>query len=130
MEKIPTWIEKLLLPKLKEITGEIKALHTRIDSMEKEITSLRNEVMTKFEAADNKVATLDTKVDSLRNEVISRFEAVNTRFDSLETRLPVMEKISELEARITGLEKKLADKPKKGLWRKKTQKDSSKRRKP
>jgi hypothetical protein len=43
MEKIPTWIERLLLPKLNEITGEIKALHTRIDSVEKEITSLRSE---------------------------------------------------------------------------------------
>lgn len=129
MEKIPTWIEKLLLPKLKEITGETKALHTRIDSMGNEITRLRNEAMPKLEAADNKVAILDTKVDSLKSEVIPRFDALNTRFDSLEARLPVREKISELEARLTGLEKKLADKPKKSVWKRKTQKDSLKKRK-
>ncbi|MQY54560.1 MAG: hypothetical protein GH149_04675 [Methanosarcinales archaeon] len=35
MEKIPTWIERLLLPKLNEIVGAIKALHSRIDSVEK-----------------------------------------------------------------------------------------------
>jgi len=39
MEKIPAWIERMLLPKLNEITGEIKAIHTRIDSVEKEIVS-------------------------------------------------------------------------------------------
>ena len=30
IEKIPAWIERLLLPKLNEISGEIKAIHTRI----------------------------------------------------------------------------------------------------
>ena len=55
MEKIPGWIEKLLLPKLNEITGEIKAIHTRIDAVEKEVASLRREMLTKFESADAKL---------------------------------------------------------------------------
>lgn len=93
MEKIPTWIGRLLLPKLNEITGEIKAIHTRIDPVEKEIVSLRNEMLTKFEA-------LDAKVESLRNEMVSRF-------DSLETKMPMMEKIAELEVRLAEIEKKV-----------------------
>ena len=104
MEKIPAWIERLLLPKLNEITGEIKATHTRIDSVEKEIVDLRNEMLTKFDALDAKVAAVDAKVDakvdSLRNEMISRF-------DSLETRMPMMEKIAELEVRLAEIEKKI-----------------------
>ena len=67
MEKIPGWIKQLLMPKLNEITGEIKALHTRIDGVEKEVASLRN-------------------------EMISQFEAVYSRFDSLEARIPAMGK--------------------------------------
>ena len=120
----------MLLPKLNEISGEIKALHTRIDAVEKEVASLRSEtkteiaglrteMLTKFEAADAKAESLrneiltkfeaaDNKVESLRNEMISRFEAVNSRFDSLEARLPVMEKMAEFEVRLTELEKKLA----------------------
>ncbi|MCK4476618.1 MAG: hypothetical protein KAU16_07815 [Methanophagales archaeon] len=104
MEKIPSWIERLLLPKLNEIVGEIKALEAkiesvdnkvdvRIDAVEKEIASLRTETLVKFEAAD-------AKAESLRNEMISRFEAVDSRFDSLEARIPVMEKIAELEVRL------------------------------
>ncbi|MGB2728484.1 MAG: hypothetical protein WBD09_08400 [Halobacteriota archaeon] len=123
MEKIPAWIERMLLPKLNEITGEIKAIHTRIDSVEKEIVSFRNEtkteigslrtetkteiaslrteMMVKFEAAD-------VKAESLRNEMISRFEAVDARFDTFETRIPVMEKMAEFEVRLAEIEKKLA----------------------
>ena len=73
----------MLLPKLNEITGELKAIHTRIDGVEKGVTSLRSEMMTKFEA-------VDVKFDSLRNEMISKFDAVDFRFDALEARIPVM----------------------------------------
>jgi len=67
MEKIPGWIERLLMLKLNEITGELKALHTRIDAVhtridgvEKEVASLRSAMMTKFEAVDFEAG--DTKV--------------------------------------------------------------------
>ena len=93
IEKIPGWIERLLLLKLNEITGEIKTIHTRIDSVEKDVAGLRREMMTKFES-------VDAKVESLRTEAISRFEAVDRRFDSLEARLPVIEKMAELEVRL------------------------------
>jgi hypothetical protein len=48
MEKVPSWMERLLLPKLNEITGEIKAIHTHIDAVWKEIVSLRNETKTEI----------------------------------------------------------------------------------
>ena len=77
--KIPAWIGRLLLPKLNVITGEIKALHTRIDSVEKEVVGLRREMLSKFEARDS-------------------------RFDSLEARIPVMEKMAEFEVRLADCE--------------------------
>jgi len=94
MEKIPSWMERLLLPKLNEITGELKAIHTRIDAVEKGITSLRNEMLAKFEAADAKVESLrkETKSDieslrkeisSLRNEMLTKFEAADAKVESL-----------------------------------------------
>jgi outer membrane murein-binding lipoprotein Lpp len=33
-EKIPGWIERLLMPKLSEISGDIKAINARIDALE------------------------------------------------------------------------------------------------
>ena len=115
MERIPGWIERLLMPKLNEISGEIKALEAkiesvdskvdvRIDAVEKEVASLRSETLTELVVADAKVESLrnETKgaIESLEKVTISRFEAVDRRFDSLEVKLPVMEKIAELEARL------------------------------
>jgi uncharacterized coiled-coil DUF342 family protein len=77
MEKIPSWMERLLLPKLKEITGEIKAIHTRIDAVGKEIVSLRNEMISRFETVD------------------AKFEKVDARFDSFEAKIPATEQIAE-----------------------------------
>ena len=66
-EKIPGWIERLLLPKLSELDGdgEIKAVNTRIYSV-------------------------NERIDSLRNETKSEFTGLNYRFDSLENRIPVI----------------------------------------
>ncbi len=38
-EKIPFWVECLLMPKLNEISGEIKAINTRIDAFESKMNS-------------------------------------------------------------------------------------------
>ena len=115
MEKIPSWMERLLLPKLNEISGELKAIHTRIDAVatgivslrnetKTEIVSLRNEMLAKFEAADTRVA-------SLRTELKSDFASfkTETKFESLDARIPAIEKLTEFEARVLEVEKKLAE---------------------
>jgi len=70
-EKIPGWIERLLLPKLSEISGDIKAVNGRIDALE---------------------FNMSTRIDSLESNMntrMYRFEAINTRLDSLDKRIPV-----------------------------------------
>ena len=112
MEKIPGWIERMLLPKLNEISGEIKALEAKIESVDNKvdvrIDSLRKEMLSKFESVDVKLESAGGKVESLRNEIISKFDALDFRFDSLEAKLPVMEKMAEFEVRLAEIEKKLS----------------------
>lgn len=118
-EKIPSWFERLLLPTLNEMKGELKAINTRIDSLDGKIDSLRNE--TKSE-----ISRFEEKIDSLRNEtkteiisVISEITSVRTeitslktemtiRLDSLEKRIPVIEEITVLKLKIAEIEKRLA----------------------
>ncbi len=87
VEKIPSVIERLLLPKLSEISGDIKALDIKIDS-------LRNEI--KIE-----ISSVRKEIESLRTEM-------NVKFNSLEKRIPVIEKITALELKIADLKKRLA----------------------
>ncbi len=112
MEKIPGWIERMLLPKLNEISGEIKALEAKIESVDNKvdvrIDSLRKEMLSKFESVDVKLESAGGKVESLRNEIISKFDALDFRFDSLEAKLPVMEKMAEFEVRLAEIERKLS----------------------
>jgi len=97
-EKIPSWFERLLLPRLSEISGEIRALDTKIDSLRnetkteieglrKEIESNRKEMLSKFEGVDHRFEAIDIKITSLRTEMI-------VRLDSLEKRIPVIEEIT------------------------------------
>ncbi len=115
-EKIPGWIERLLLPKLSEMSGDIKAINVRIDSLESNIN-------TRMDSIEDKIASLETnmniKIDSLRNETKTEIVSVRTeisgmrtemtvRLDSLEKRIPVIEEITALKLKIADLEKKFA----------------------
>ncbi len=58
-EKVPSWIERILVPSLNEIKGELRAINTRmdsldgmIDSLDYKITSLRNEITVKFDSLE------------------------------------------------------------------------------
>jgi DNA repair exonuclease SbcCD ATPase subunit len=101
VEKIPSWLERLLMPKLSEISGEIKALDTKIDSLRSEtkteIDAMRKEMLSKFESVYNKFEGLDY-----------RFETINIKLDSLEKRIPVIEEITALKIKVADMEKRLA----------------------
>ena len=79
-EKIPGWIERLLLPDLNEMKGELKAINTRIDSTNERIDSLRNEMNSMRNETEAETA-------SLRIEM-------TVRLDSLEKRIPVIEELT------------------------------------
>ncbi len=115
-EKIPGWIKQVLMPELNEIKGELKAINTRINSLEStmdikitaldgKIDSLRNETKAEIEGLRkemlSKFEKVDIKIDSLRTEM-------NVRLDSIEKRIPVIEKITALEIKIADIEKRLA----------------------
>jgi hypothetical protein len=80
VEKIPTWIERLLLPKLSEISGDIKAINARIDALESNMN-------TKFQAVDIKFQGVESRIDSLRNEINSKFEGTDIKIAELEKRM-------------------------------------------
>jgi len=105
MEKMPSWIERLLLPKLNTIEGELKAINTRIDSLDEKIDikidSLRNEMKSEFTGLNYRFEKVNERIDSLRIEM-------TVKLDSLEKRIPVIEKIAVLELKIAEIEKRLA----------------------
>jgi hypothetical protein len=108
-EKIPSWIERLLMPKLSEIGGDIKAINTRIDALE-------SNMGTRIDSLEDRIDSLETnlniKIDSLRNETKMEISSLRTemtvRLDSLEKRIPVIEEITALKLKIADIEKRIA----------------------
>ena len=65
-------------------------MSTRIDSVEAQVLSLRNEMNSKFEGLDY------------------RFESINIRLDSIDKRIPVIEELTALKIKMADIEKRLA----------------------
>jgi uncharacterized coiled-coil DUF342 family protein len=107
-EKIPEWIERLLLPKLSEISGELKdirgelkAINTRIDATDDKIGSLRNETKTE-------ITSVRTEIVGIRNEIASLKNEMTVRLDSIEKRIPIIEEITALKLKIADIERRQA----------------------
>src|SRR5574341_602900 len=105
VEKVPSWIERLLMPKLSTIEGELTAIHTRIDSVEAQIGSMRNETKIEIEG-------IGKEIESNRKEMLSKFETVDTKITSLderiislrnETKMEIASLRNEMKSEFTGM---------------------------
>lgn len=85
-EKVPGWMERLLLPRLSSIEGELKGL--------------RGEMAGEFKAVHSEVTRLDEKVDSLRNEMLTKFDSIDKRLDFARDFGALQAKVNQLEARL------------------------------
>ena len=65
-EKIPGWIERLLLPRLSSMEGELKAINSEIKRLETKIDSLDERLSTRIGSLDER---LSTRIDSLSEKV-------------------------------------------------------------
>lgn len=91
-EKVPGWVERLLIPTLESRVREI---------VKEEVGHLEKVMEARFEA-------VNASIDSLEKRMDSRFEAVNSGIDSLEKRLPVVQELAEIKVRLAEVERRTA----------------------
>ncbi len=129
VEKIPSWIERLLLPKLSEIAGELKAINARIESVEHHLESVEKRIDSverrvdsierRFEGFETRLASIEKHTERLENQLNTLHKTVDDRltslrgemlakFEILNTRLQVTERIATLEAKVREIESRLA----------------------
>jgi hypothetical protein len=73
-EKVPGWLERILLPQMSELKGEVKAINARLDG--------------EFKAVHSEIRRLDEKIDGLdkRMDVVQRLAVVEGKVQELESR--------------------------------------------
>ena len=88
-EKIPGWLERVLLPRLSEMAGEVKAVNVRIEALDEKLS-------TKIDEAEKRLAA---KIDGVDKRLAAKIDDLDKRLDMAQ-RLAVLEaKMSELHPR-------------------------------
>ena len=82
--------ERLTLPRLNSIDGDLKAINTRIDSIERSQGLLKNEIRAEVKAG---FASQDAKIEKL----VLKLEGMDKKLD-IDRRMTIIEaKVKELE---------------------------------
>ena len=101
-EKIPGWVERLLIP----------SIETRVRTIVKEeLGHLEKTMNAKFEGMEARFQAIDIRFDAVAARfdwVDAELDAVNTRMDSLEKRMNLVGDIADIKARLTVIEKQTA----------------------
>ncbi len=88
-EKVPGWLERFLLPRLSDISGEVKAIYGKIDALGSELRgelkAFRGEVEGEFKSVHSELRRLDDRIDGI------------------EKRLDMSERVITLEAEVKAL---------------------------
>jgi hypothetical protein len=68
VEKIPGWIERLLLPKLSEISSDVKNLDVKL-------MSFRNETKTEINSIRSEIVSVRNEISGLRTEILQHLKS-------------------------------------------------------
>jgi hypothetical protein len=86
-EKVPGWLERILLPQIGELKGEIRAIGGRFDGLEGKVDGLESKFDGEFAAVHSEINRLDSKIDSLdkRMDFSQRLAVVEEKVHELQT---------------------------------------------
>ena len=110
-EKVPGWLERVLLPRLSEIAGEVKAINVKIDAVDGKLTSridaVEGKLASRIDAVDEK---LSARIDAVDEKLSSRIDVVDGKLsgkiDDLDKRLDVAQRLAILETKMGELQPK------------------------
>ena len=94
VEKIPSWVERSLIP----------TLEARVRTVVKEeVGHLEKTMDARFDAADSK---FEGKLEAMDAKFTGRLDGISLRIDSLGQRIPILQDIADLRARLAVVEKR------------------------
>lgn len=104
-EKVPGWVERLLIPTLESRVRTI---------MKEEMLQLEKTIDAKFEAVDARFEAFDEKfsarIDAVDEKLSTRIDAVDeklsNKIDDLDKRLDMVQRLAVVEAKMKDFESK------------------------
>ena len=128
-EKVPGWLQRILLPQISELKGDIKRLEGRIDGVDGRIEGVDSRIEGvegtiegiegRIEGVEGKIEGLEGQINGLQGRMDGGFAAVHSElkrldekftgeFRRLDQRMDSMDKKIEYGDRFSVIEKRLA----------------------
>jgi chromosome segregation ATPase len=89
-------VERILLPRLNSIDGELKSINTKIDSSKSELRAEIKVVDTRVTEMDKR---LTTRIDSLSERLTTRIDSLSEKFDMVKDIEKLKVEVAELKRR-------------------------------
>jgi peptidoglycan hydrolase CwlO-like protein len=90
--RVPGWLERVLLPQMNELKGEIKALDAKLGGLDSKVEG-------EFRAVHSEVKRLDEKIDSSSKRLEQKIDSLDKRMEVTQRIAVIEEKVRELEAK-------------------------------
>ncbi len=107
-EKIPGWLERILLPQISELKGEVKATNARMDGEFKAVHSEFKRLDQRIDGVEQRIDGVGQKIDGLDQSIGQRIEGVDQRLsqkiEGLEKRMDVVQRLTVVEGKVRELE--------------------------
>jgi vacuolar-type H+-ATPase subunit I/STV1 len=88
-------LERLFLPRLNSIDGELKAINTRIDA-----------VHGRIDGVEKSISESDKRAESFRSEFRAELKVMNSKLDHIDQKLDIDRRVAIIEAKMKELEKR------------------------
>jgi vacuolar-type H+-ATPase subunit I/STV1 len=91
--------ERLLLPRLNSIDGELKSINAKVDGIEKSINA-------KVDGIEKSISESDKRAESFRAEFRAELETMHTKLNHIDNKLDIDRRMTIMEAKLRDLEKR------------------------
>jgi vacuolar-type H+-ATPase subunit I/STV1 len=98
--------EKLMLPRLNSIDGELKAMNTRIEAVNGRIEAANGRIDNSVKGLTARMDESDKRAESFRNEFRAELNVVQTKLEAIDQKLDIDRRMNILEAKFKDSEKR------------------------
>ncbi len=102
-EKVPGWLERVLLPQISELKGEVKVVNARIDDLDAKIVGLDEKLSGRMDSLGEKIDGVERRLESKIDEVDRR---LGSKIDDLDKRLDTTQRLAVVETQLKELKAK------------------------
>jgi peptidoglycan hydrolase CwlO-like protein len=105
--------ERLMLPRLNSIDGELKAMNTRIEAVNGRIEAVNGRIDDSAKGLTARMDESDKRAESFRSEFRAELRAVDAKIDGVNLKVDQIDKKLDIDRRMLILEAELKELKKK-----------------